>query len=179
MEHVTASLHGIYRDILIGPDGRILENRGWVRNTIVNRCRMLLAGFIANHDATTTTGIEYLAVGQGSPAWDTDGIPASDPAATTALQDLSPVQIPKEKLDIVYLDASDEVAAQPSNRIQITATLPAGFPALTPPATSYPLREFSLFGRFDNADFMINSIRHPVIHKDRNASLIRVIRLYF
>jgi hypothetical protein len=176
MEHPTASLYGIYRDILIEADGSIQEERGWLHNTIVDRCRVLLAGFVANE---TTAGIRYLAVGRGLAEWDTEGIPASDPATTIVLQDRSPVRIPVADLDIVYLDASDEVIAQPSNRVQITATLAAGFPAPTPPASSYPLREFGLFGRFGGADFMINSIRHPVIHKDVSASLIRVIRLYF
>ena len=89
------------------------------------------------------------------------------------------MQILVAQLDLDYLDINDEIVAQPTNRLQIKATLPAGFPPPVPPATSYPLREFGLFGRFNHTDFMINSIRHPVIHKDINASLIRLVRLYF
>jgi hypothetical protein len=41
------------------------------------------------------------------------------------------------------------------------------------------LREFGLFGQLAGSDYMLNSIRHPVIHKDGDATLIRVVRLYF
>ncbi len=145
-------------------------------NTIVDRCRVLLAGFVTNE---TTGGIQYLAVGRGLDRWDKNGIPATDPATTVGLQDGSPVRIPVDHLDLNYLDGNDEIVAQPTSRVQIKATLLAGVPRPTPPATSYPLREFGLFGRFGTTDFMINSIRHPVIHKDINASLIRLVRLYF
>ncbi len=176
MDYATASLYGVYRDILVNSDGQVLEDRGWVRNTIVDQCRVLLAGFVSNE---TTGGIQYLAVGRGLDRWDSDDIPATDPATTVGLQDGTPVQIPVDQLYLDYLDVNDEIVAHPTNRVQIKAILPAGFPPPTPPATSYPLREFGLFGRFYHTDFMINSIRHPVIHKDINASLIRLVRLYF
>jgi hypothetical protein len=172
----SASLYGIYRDTLVGPGGHILEDRGWVKNTIVDRCRVLLAGFVAG---APTSGIQYLALGQGNAAWDAEGTPGPDPARTTALEDGAPYRIEVADLAIAYLDANDEVVGRPTTRIQVTATLPDGIPEPESPANSYPLREFGLFGHFDNADFMINSIRHPVIHKDENATLIRVIRLYF
>ena len=179
MDSPTANFHGLYRDILLGPNGQLLDDRGWQRNTIVDSCRVLLAGFITNDTNTPTAGIQYLAVGRGLESWDSEGAPASDPTTTLGLQDPSPVQIPITELDVDYLDTNDEIVAQPTPRIQIKVTLAAGFPPPVSPAQSYPLREFGLFGRFNNNDFMINSIRHPVIRKDINASLIRLVRLYF
>ena len=176
MDYPTANVYGAYRDTLIGADGQVLEDRGWRRNTIVDQCRVLLAGFITNE---TTAGIQYLAVGRGLDIWDENGIPAADPATTLGLQDPSPVRIPVGQLEVDYLDDNDEIVAQPTPRIQLKATLAAGFPAPAPPENVYPLREFGLFGRFDNHDFMINSIRHPIIPKDVNTALIRVVRLYF
>ena len=45
--------------------------------------------------------------------------------------------------------------------------------------SSYPLREFGLFGKYGTIPYMIDCIRHPVIHKDTSTTLVRVVRLYF
>lgn len=173
---ITIGIRGIYRDVLLRPGGGVEHDGGWVRNTIVTRCRVLLTGFIRNEPAD---GIRYLAVGQGNPAWDAGGAPASDPDATTGLvQPYSP-PIGFGDLEVAYLDATDQVQTAPSPRLQVTATLGPGYPAPLPGLSTYPLREFGLFGGLGEDDFMINSIRHPVIHKDDTATLIRVVRLYF
>jgi len=183
MEKIGA-LKGIYRDILSAGDGRIIHDSGWVSNTIVDRCRILLAGFVKNE---SSSGIQFLAVGRGLDAWDKEGPPASDPAATIDLVNRHAQPLPVNSLNIVYLDEAASVVANPTKRLQITATLVPGYPPpLAPgyppplvPLNTYPLREFGLFGRFHGNDYMINSIRHPVIHKDADATLVRVIRLYF
>ncbi|MDD5322496.1 MAG: hypothetical protein PHD43_18165 [Methylococcales bacterium] len=176
MEKIGA-LKGIYRDILSAGDGRIIHDSGWVSNTIVDRCRILLAGFVKNE--SSSGGIQFLAVGRGLDAWDKEGPPASEPAATIDLVNRHAPPLPVNRLNIVYLDEAASVVANPTNRLQITATLVPGYPPPLAPLNTYPLREFGLFGRFDGNDYMINSIRHPVIHKDADATLVRVIRLYF
>lgn len=176
MKSRVEMIRGYYRDILIKPDGQIAHDSGWSKNTIVTNCRILLASFIKGE---TTAGIVHLQVGQGDSAWDASGAPPS-PVNTEAL--VTPYDPPILAGDLVikYLDDSDnviETAVTP--RIEITASLGEDYPAPLPGIQSYPLREFGLFGQLDGTPFMINSIRHPVIHKDADATLVRKIRLYF
>jgi hypothetical protein len=175
MEYIGGQLKGIYRDILKDGHGSILHDSGWVANTIVERCRILLAGFIRND---SSNGIHHLAFGQGLEAWDDNGPPASDPAATGLVTPYNP-PIDFAALTVTYLDESNNEVSSPTSRLQIRAILEPGYPAPLAPLTTYPLREFGLFGRFGGTDYMINSIRHSVIHKDASATLIRMIRLYF
>jgi hypothetical protein len=176
VESIASTIKGVYRDRLFGAGGRLVRDSGWQNNTILNGCRLLLAGFMMNE---TASGIAALAVGQGNPSWDDEGVPAASPAATTGLVNRFNPPIPFADLDVVYLDANDQVVAGPGMRLQITATLVPGYPTPVAPATSYPLREFGLFGTLNGEDIMINAIRHPVIHKDEASTLIRVVRLYF
>ena len=169
------SIRGIYRDVLTTSDRRVVHDSGWVRNTIVTSCRVLLSGFMKNE---SSAGIQYLAVGSGNASWDSVGVPPTDPDTTTNLVQRYSPPIPVGDLEVEYLDVADEVQSAPSPRLQITATLPAGYPPPLPDLTTCPLREFGLFGSLNGRDFMINSIRHPVIHKDESATLIRVVRLY-
>ncbi len=175
MEYIGGQLQGIYRDILKGEQGNVLHDSGWCSNTIVERCRILLAGFVSNDNSS---GIHHLAFGQGLEAWDDDGPPPSDPGATGLVTPYEPA-IPFSALTVTYLDDGNNEVAMPTSRLQITAILEPGYPAPLAPLSTYPLREFGLFGRFGGTDYMINAIRHPVIHKDASATLIRMIRLYF
>lgn len=175
MERIASAIKGIYLDRLYGADGRLCRDSGWQSNTILNGCRFLLAGFMMNE---TASGISSLAVGQGNPSWDDEGVPAASPTTTGLVNRFNP-PIPFAELDVVYLDANDQVVAGPSMRVQITATLVPGYPAPVAPSISFPLREFGLFGNLNGEDIMINTIRHPVLHKDEASTLIRVIRLYF
>jgi len=175
MNYMGGQLKGIYRDILKNSHGSILHDSGWMANTIVERCRILLAGFISND---SSNGIHHLAFGQGLAAWDDSGPPVPDPAATGLVTPYDP-PIAFGALTVSYLDEGNSEVSAPTSRLQITAILEPGYPAPLAPLTTYPLREFGLFGRFDGTDYMINSIRHSVIHKDASATLIRRIRLYF
>ncbi len=87
MEHIGNQLKGIYRDILQSADGSVIHDSGWVSNTIVERCRILLAGFMRNDP---TDGIHHLAFGQGLATWDSAGVPAPDPTATGAGDPVQP-----------------------------------------------------------------------------------------
>ena len=175
MASLANAIRGVYRDVLHVTDNQIIHDSGWVSNTIVDRCRILLAGFIKSESAS---GIQSLFVGAGQESWDATGPPAP-PATATTLVTPYVEPIPMERLDVVYLDAQGEVSEEPTSRLQITATLPPGYPVPIPPLATYPLREFGLFGSFNGTPYMINSIRHPVIHKDALATLIRLVRLYF
>lgn len=175
MERIASTMKGLYRDRLYDAGGRLLRDSGWRNNTILDGCRVLLAGFMRNEAAS---GIAGLAVSQGDPSWDVDGVPAASPSATTGLVNRVNPPIPFADLDAVYLDQNDQVVAEPGMRLQITATLAPGYPAPVAPATSYPLREFGLFANLNGEEVMINIIRHPVLHKDEASTLIRVIRLY-
>lgn len=182
MESIGHALKGRYRDILTEPGRGVVFDSGWNSNTIVDRCRMLLAGFMRSD---TSSGIQYLAVGRGDESWDA-GIPLTGLETTIALLNQAPDAAPPyehpiavDDLTFNYLDASETPVGGPTPRLQITATLPPGVPQPLGAGTTYPLREFGLFGRFGGTDYMINTIRHPVIHKGPTATLIRVVRLYF
>lgn len=183
MEKIGASIKGIYRDILKDRDNNIIFDSGWTSNLIVRGCRTLLAAFMKNDHTKTVKGVQCLKVGRGDPAWDTAEGPTPPIDSLTGLVDTNPYSIPVGSLDLVYLDESDAEVSGPTNRLQVTAALEAGEPPLDPPLSTYPLREFGLFGEYDGGsgalEYMIDCIRHPVIHKDASATLIRVVRLYF
>ncbi len=178
MEIISNSIKGIYRDILKGPDGHVIHDSGWVSNTIVDSCRMLLAAFMKNEENEKPEGIQYLAVGKGKEEWDTEGTDPPEPGTSGLENRYEPTLA---DLELVYLNESDGPSQEgsPTSQLQITATLKPGYPAPEEPLQTYPLREFGLFGRFGGVDYMIDCIRHPVIHKDVSATLIRVVRLYF
>jgi len=181
MEPIGASIKGIYRDIFKDRDNRIIFDSGWVSNKIVHRCRTLLAAFMKND---RTKGIQRLKIGKGKPEWDNTGAQVPD-ESVTGLEDEAPFTIDvKDK--IAYLNENDVEVNVPTNRLQVTATLEVNQPE--PPAdsnlSSYPMREFGLFGVYvDESDeeheYMIDCIRHPRIDKDVNTTLVRVVRLYF
>ncbi|MFH1217116.1 MAG: hypothetical protein V1706_11510 [Pseudomonadota bacterium] len=174
-QRITGQLKGIYRDIVKNGDGGIIHDSGWTSNTIVECCRILLAGFIRNEPSD---GIRHMAFGQGLDAWDDGGPPPPDSMATGLVTPYNP-PIAFTDLSVVYLNEGLSEVATPTSRLQITAILEPGYPTPLAPLTTYPLREFGLFGRLGGTDFMINSIRHAVIHKDTSATLIRMIRLFF
>ena len=175
MEIIGTSIRGIYRDILKGKGNNTIYDSGWVSNRIVDRCRTLLAAFMKNDQPN---GIQYLAVGTGLEKWDTTGAPPPN-SSVIQLEDKNPFQIQVADLDLVYLRENNEEVKGPTNRLQITATLGTNKPPAVASVSSYPLREFGLFGKFGGEPYMIDCIRHPVIHKDVSATLIRVVRLYF
>ena len=177
MNDRVLSIKGIYRDVMTDAHGVVIHDSGWVSNTIVDSCRFLLAGFIKNE---AFSGIQYLQVGEGEDAWDEDGVSPAN-SEDTKLVDAFDGD-PLATLTIDYLDESGQELGgeERSAWLQITARLEPGYPT----ASSYPLREFGLFGTFDPGEggdlepFMINNIRHPVIYKDASATLIRVVRVF-
>ena len=94
------NLRGIYRDVVTAGDGTILRDSGWQSNQIVERCRILLAGFMLNG---TTSGIQYLQVGRGNDDWDRTG--ALPPRENEKELDSAAVDtpIPFSDFDVAYL----------------------------------------------------------------------------
>lgn len=166
--------HGIYRDRLVTAAGEVVE-RDWRSNLVVDGCRILLAGFMKGDGPL---GIQFALVGRGDPSWDVNGVPAPQ-RVDTAPVDPNPFSVAVSAAQIDYLDAAGGVSVQPTPRLEVTLTLPAGQPPLDPGASSFPLREFALFGRIAGNATMINSVRHPVLLKAPGDVLTRTVRLVF
>jgi hypothetical protein len=64
--------------------------------------------------------------------------------------------------------------------LKFKVTLETDIPSIPEGKKTYPLREFGLFGILNNeSSYMINCVRHPVIHKGANTILIREVTLEF
>ena len=186
MKKISLPIKGIYRDILTGSDNQVIHDSGWSSNTIVNPCRIMLARFMKEgaQNVTKTEGIYYLVVGQGDESWDCgpEIQLGCDPSDIIDLYQRYDPPIYRDKLQLFYLDEQGKKLpdnCSPTNRLQIEALLEPGYPAPCTPNQTYPLREFGLFGRFKGDQYMINWIRHPVIHKDQSSTLERIVRLEF
>lgn len=165
---------GIYHDRLISP-GRQIIDLGWRPNIIVDRCRYLLAAFMKNNKVR---GIQLFAVGKGLESWD-DEAPPPPSRTDEELTDPNPLKIKIKPKQIKYLDATGAPVSGPTHRLRITITLEPGTPAIESGETSYPMREFGLFGQFGSEEYMIDYVRHPVIHKLVDDILERTIHLIF
>lgn len=168
-----SGLRGIYRDVFVRP-GRPDLDRGWTHNLIVERCRALLAAFMAGEPVL---GVQALHLGRGDVAWDA-GAPPPAPESIAALIDPTPVIVPVAGAAVRFLDAVGNESMTPTARIEITLDLGPGTPPPDPDGT-FPLREFGLFGEIDGAPAMIDYVRHPVMHKGPDDTLVRTIRLEF
>lgn len=173
-EPITTAMRGEYRDVLRGPDGGVLADRGWQRNVIVADCRRVLAAFLKGSPGTL--GIQGLLVGKGDPVWDSGVLPPPT-AVVTALVDPSPHLVPAAQLTLDFLDGG-VLSAAPTNRVQIVAKLGPGIPPW--PDATHPaptLREFALVATLGGASVLLNCVRHPAIVKDPSSTLDRTIWL--
>jgi hypothetical protein len=176
---MPVQIEGIYRDVLRGPAGEIIRDAGWKPNLIVLRCRELLAAFMKGDGTETPLGIQSLKLGRGDTAWDTVPPPKA-PETTAQLVDDTPFVIPKDALTLQYLNGNNEVSPAPTNRLEIVAVLGPGQPDPSSGLPSpYPIREFGLFGKLKDVDYMIDYVRHPLIEKDVAVTLERRIHLIF
>jgi hypothetical protein len=170
---------GIYRDLLRGPDGSVRWRSGRRKNVIVVDCRRLLAGFMRGTPGTL--GIQGLRVGAGRESWDQPPGPPPPTAGQAQLVDDNPFTVPLANLQLHFLDGPN-VTADPTNRIQVVATLGPGVPPWPDPATGHPtstLREFGLIGELDGTDVLIDYVTHLAIPKDPSSTLERTIWLTF
>jgi hypothetical protein len=125
-----------------------------------------------------SSGIQLLKVGKGLENWDTDS-PEPPVKTIEQLVDPSPIDIPINPGQIEYIDSTANSTTGPTHRLKISITLEAGTPPIESGETSYPLREFGLFGFYGSEEYMIDYVRHPVIHKQADDTLERVIHLIF
>lgn len=181
MSSILTLPNGKYHDRIITRKGQ-MKDFGWRSNIIVDRCRYLLASFMKNERTRgiqqKAVGIRLLVIGKGMEIWDTQPPPQPLPTIQQ-LVDPDPFKIKIGTRQIIYLDVDGNQTTVPTHRIQITVTLGPGVPPSEGDGTTYPLREFGLLGRFGNEDFLINYVRHPVIHKQADETLNRTIRLVF
>jgi hypothetical protein len=170
------SIDGKYRDLVIGPNGQA-RDYGWRSNVIVDRCRQLLAAFMKGDPVT---GIQFIALGRGDPAWDLEMPEAPNPS-TDSLQDTAPetIAISDASMEIAYLDSVGAVSPDTSHRIQVSLSIAPGTLPIAAGETAFPLREFALFGQLGPDDYMIDYVRHPVMNVGPADTLIRRIRLIF
>jgi len=164
-------MRGQYRDAVRDTCGRLAFDSGWSCNTIVNTAWLVVAGLLKNE--LKWRGIQFWAVGTGSPEWDLNPV-AADPKATQLFKEIRRLRIPREQ--IIYLDAGGAESPEPTTRIEIRASL-------TWPEKDQTLREFGLFG--GNASpvrirgCLINYVVHPRIDLPAGATLTRRLRLSF
>lgn len=175
MSHSQDTPQGIYHDLLLRGDGT-RRDLGWRGNRVVDRCRILLAAFLRG-DSRAAPGVQMIALGRGEVAWDSSP-PEPPPRSAQALVDTAPVAIAAADLTLEYLDVTGTPAADASQRLQVSVTVTGGDLPIGTEQT-FPLREFGLFGQFDGEDFMIDYVRHPVIHIGTEDTLVRRVRLVF
>lgn len=176
IETPTSGLKGLWRDRIRDGSGRLIYDGPIKNNAIVADCRRALALFVSGGGGP---GIEGLLFGQGSSSWDVSGTAPATPAQTH-LVDANPFLLPASSLQIDFVDELGAVTGQPTNRLQVVATLPAGSPPW-PNAThaSLSLREFGLASHVGGTATLLNYVTHPVINKDAASSLERTIWLVF
>lgn len=166
---------GKYLDRLTRADGDVVDY-GWRPNVIVDQCRQLLAAFMQGQ---TAAGIQRISLGRGDAGWDTLPYEAPVPS-TSSLVDLSPhnISVTDAGMSISFLDIAGNTTSDVHSRIEVSVTidgdsLPIG------PGETFPLREFALYGELNSSDYMIDYVRHGVIHIGQGDVLNRRIRLAF
>src|SRR5687767_14625433 len=80
-------------------DGRLVHDSGWRCNAIVATAWPLVAGLLRGEPGVA--GIQFLAVGEGDPAWDGAHVPA-DPGTTRLRAEVARVDLRARGL--AYLD---------------------------------------------------------------------------
>ena len=166
---------GKYRDHLVYTDGRVVDY-DWRCNVIVDQCRQLLAAFMQGQAAS---GIQRISLGRGDTSW--DSLPYEAPVpSTSSLVDSSPhdIAVADAEMSISFLDISGNTTSDVHSRIEVSVTiegdsLPIGS------GETFPLREFALYGELNSNDYMIDYVRHGVIHIGQGDVLTRRVRLVF
>lgn len=162
-------MRGKYRDQIFDSSGRLLFDRGWSPNTIVDSAWPLLAGLLKNDPFLT--GIVYLAVGAGELSWDGTAMAAS--SMVTGLKSEIDRQLLSEA-DMVYLNPDGTPTLAPTNCLAVTADFNWS-------GETQILREFGLFGgeatEAADSGMLINYVIHPRVTLEAGATLRRHLRL--
>jgi hypothetical protein len=190
----THGIRGMFRDVLRDESGRVVWDRGWQSNVVVDTCRPLLASLV-DGVSVSVSEITALRVGFGLTSWDTAGTPAATAATTELVDDIgTPASDPlgtvppprnshavvRSNLALTFIDSTGNPTATPTNRLQIFASLGPGvppWPDATHPAPT--MREFGLVAMLNGAEVLLNYRTHPAIAKDPVSTLQRTIWLIF
>jgi beta-lactam-binding protein with PASTA domain len=152
-------LQGAFRDRLEGPSGTRRDG-AWRANLVVWSALDLIGALLCNH----STGVTYLAVGSGDPAWDTNP-PPPDRGRTLLAAEVFRVRLEPGRT-LTYDPATGRVHVRVSiGRGKATGTL----------------RELGLFGGDASArpgsGTLVNHAVHPRIEKAENDTLLRELFL--
>ena len=140
-------------------------------NIIVNS--FLVLSMLLMKNEQNYAGIQYWAVGSGSPSWDGYNVPP-DPSRTDTrlVSEIGRVAI--DPNDIVFLDENYDETVTPTNIIKIKAEFGAN-------DCNGSWREFGLFGgnatSIVNSGYMIDKRNHPVLTKTSDMQIERSLRL--
>lgn len=169
MDHRPA---GRYRDRLLARDGKVVWDRPWESNLIVDQLRKLLAALVKGDPQGAP--VSYWAVGSGDPAWDAGNVP-SEASRRTRLQlftETSRKPIPPGQITFVGGTFTNQLDIT----VQFTtADIPGG------PAT-WSLREFGVFAggtATAGSGLLLNHRIHPRIDMQPGFTLERTLRLTF
>jgi hypothetical protein len=172
MSAILKDMKGIYQDRLIQSGGSVLSFP-WRSNIVVQQCHFLIAAFMKGE--LNPQGVSLLSVGRGLDTWESQPpLPPTD--EQQQLVDPKPFKLTVTAEQIQYLDQNGSPTIGPSRWIQVTTTLGPGLPSVGE-GEAFPLREFALFGKLGKEFYMIDYVRHPVIHKQAGDTLVRTIRL--
>src|SRR3989442_825753 len=163
-------LSGEFRDALRSPDGKLVADSGWRRNTIALSAWPLVAGLMRN--TPDLRGLQFCAVGEGLSAWDASP-PRADEATRTLVREVDRLALALER--ITYIDGFGHPTNTATARLEATAVF--SWPA---PRT---LREFGLFGGDATAaadsGHLINYVVHRAFTVHPGSTLTRRVRLSF
>lgn len=175
MEYPGSFIKGTYRDQLFDAEGIMKYDSDWNDNTIMKSFRMLLARLVRHDDAFFKAQSISLVMrfGKYNDTW-TSLTVAPDDENLNGPWDF--VLQEQQGLEVAYLDDNGVAQTNPSNRVQIIATLGPKIPE----DAVCPLGEFAVYIRFGASDdHIINHVRHHLISKASTDTLIRQIRFTF
>ena len=113
--------------------------------------------------------IGRMALGSGNVAWDSLPDPSTaekDVTAVSLINETHSISIAPD--DLSWLDTNGAPIATPSNRFGGTITIGVDVVG--------DLREFGLFGAYNNANsMMFNWVSHPLIQKDNSSTIERSV----
>ena len=180
-------VYGKYRDVLIEGE-QVLEDRGWMSNTITEDFGKFLAATIKGDWRAWDLEI---AVGKGSviypsPKKEEDirdfrenikkflDSQRTDPYKWGEKNWVWAKKI--EPKDVNYIDESGKPSANPTNRLQISVV----FAEKEPDNGQFLFEEFSVMGvNQDKSILLMNCVKHPGISKNINMRLERTIIFKF
>lgn|SRR5690554_4758871 len=163
---------GLFRDVLLGPDGRAVWARGWQPNLIVAGLRSLLAALVKGDEQAAP--VTYWAVGSGDPSWDGGTLPSDDARRSRAslYRETGRKAIPSG--GIVFVGGTF------TNQIEISVEFTTD--DVLGGGADWQLREFAVFAGGTLAagsGVMLNHRIHPRIDLQPGFTLQRTLRLTF